>query len=285
MTIALLVIFLFLFLAKDLQAATISHSSQKTSLSVSEELELDTILTIQASDGSEYYLRGVFYRPGDNNYCGYTWNGNSWFTGPYTTQEQWKNFQKINITSGMWSGKLKVKIDPEDSGCKESGEYKVKIQRFTTSGAGTFDDQNETTLTITLPTPTPTQSPTNTPTPTLKPQKSQTPTPTTKISQQKSSETVYKAPTLSDEENIALTKEILGSKNVNAYASISPTKTSLQKKTPSINEVMGEDEEKEQAEDESDKKTGNPFIYTGGAMLLGCCGILLFQAYRKRKEE
>ncbi len=205
---------LFIFVPKA-HAATISHNTTKTSIGIGEDIELDVNLEIQAGDGNEYFLRGVFYKPGDNNYCGFTWNGSTWFSGPYSTQEQWKNFQKITITNNSWNGKVKLKIDPEDTGCKDSGDYKVKIQRFTLSGTGAFDDQNETSLNVVVPTSTPAPTPTPTNTPTPKATKAPTATPTTKASAattKSSPDTIALKTTMTDEENIAKTKELLANK-------------------------------------------------------------------------
>lgn len=124
---------------------------------------------INAPDGTNYYLRGVFYKEGSNNYCGYTWNGNDWFSGPYSTDERWKKFLSVTIASDSAQTTLKAKLDITDSGCKESGTYKFKVQRFTQSGNGTFDGQNEQTLQILIPTSVPTATPTVRASPTQKP--------------------------------------------------------------------------------------------------------------------
>lgn len=278
---------LFLLFVPSTYAATISHTTTKTSIGIDEDIELDVNLTIQAGDGNEYFLRGVFYKPGDNNYCGFTWNGSTWFSGPYSTQEQWKNFQKITITSNSWNGKVRLKIDPEDTGCKDSGEYKIKLQRFTLSGAGTFDDQNETSLSVTVPTATPTPSPTQQNTPTPKVTRAPTQSPTTNLSQATSmtgTDTLTIKSTMSDEENIARTKELLSDKNV--YATTSVSKTT--KSTPKVlgKSITGDNEKvKEKAKETEKKKKGNTFVYVGGLCLILACGILLYQTYRNRDEQ
>ena len=281
MRIGFIFALLFIFSAKDLHAASISLSASSASINVGDELEVDASLSINAKDGSEYFLRGVFYRPGDNNYCGYTWNGNNYFSGPYSTNEGWKNFIKITVTNNVWTGKIKTKIDPEDSGCRNSGEYHFKIQRFTNSGGSTFDDQSEIMLQVNIPTPTPTPQPTPTPTPTQKPTKVPTATPTPKNSKQ-----IVLRTTMSDEENVAYTKDILGSKNV---YSANDKKVKISITPTSIKETQNTDRDKvtpivRDIDNTADEKGGSLFVYLGGVSMLTSCGILLFRAYKNRND-
>src|SRR5205085_2761454 len=127
-------------------------------------------LSVSITDGTEYYLRGVFYQPGTSNYCGSTWNGTSWFNGPYSSGEGWKNFLKATISNNSWEGDLQAKLDTSDTGCQASGTYNFKVERFTSSGSGNFDAQTEQSVAIIVPTFTPT------PTPTPKPEPTHTPT-------------------------------------------------------------------------------------------------------------
>lgn len=203
---------IFLFLPRAIFAASITLSEGQSQLSSPDaEYAIDAVLSISVSDGTIYYLRGVFYKPGTTNYCGYTWNESSWFKGPYSTNEGWKNFLEITTQSASWSGQLKAKLDIEDTGCQNSGIYNFKIQRFTQNGSGTFDSQNEQSVEVIIPMPTPTLTSTPTPTPTLTPTstptskptptvKPPTPTPTKKIaSPTPTSKTKKPTPTLSGE--------------------------------------------------------------------------------------
>ncbi len=160
--------FLFLGLSlNSVQAVNITSESGQTTLGPGEEYSADVVLNISADDGTTYYLRGVFYKAGTSDYCGYTWNGTSWFKGPYSVDEGWKNFLTVQVNSASWSGTLKAKLDTGNSGCSDSGDYRFKIQRFTAAGSPSFDSQNELALTVQIPTATPT--PTQTPTPTSEP--------------------------------------------------------------------------------------------------------------------
>lgn len=173
-----IVVTIFLCLPYHLYAASITLTSDQTSLTgIDPEFTVQSSLSLNAPNGTEYYLRGVFYKHGTTNYCGYTWNGTTWFKGPYSTNESWKNFLKVSITDDAWKGELKAKLDTQESGCQESGTYGFKIQRFTAkSSAGTFDEQEEYLLTVLIPTPTPTAVPTPTATPTPTPTKIPIPT-------------------------------------------------------------------------------------------------------------
>lgn len=134
------------------------------SIAQSDEVPIDASLIIQ--NDSTYYLRGVFYISGSSKYCGYTYNGQNFYSEPVTTNDGWKNFFPVSTSEGSWSGQLKVKFDPGKSYCQESGEYAFKIQRYTQSGSASFDDQNELVFSVTVPTPTSTVTDTPKPQPT-----------------------------------------------------------------------------------------------------------------------
>jgi hypothetical protein len=172
----LVTVFAICLFSPAVYAASIALEPEKSSLnSPADEFPVNVNFQIDAPDNKVYYLRGIFYQPDTSNYCGYTWNGNSWFKGPYSSGEGWKNFFPVTIKTGSWSGEIKTKIDPEDSGCRDTGTYRFKIERFTESGSGSFDSQNELTLTVVVPTLIP--SPTDTPDPTKTPAPSHTLTP------------------------------------------------------------------------------------------------------------
>lgn len=183
--ISALVVFLLIifFYSPIVYAASITFQNAKPALSSpDDEYTVDIVLDINANDNAVYYLRGVFYKPDSSNYCGFTWNNNLWFSGPYTSNEGWKNFLAVSINNNSWSGELKAKIDSSDSGCNDSGEYRFKVQRFTANSAsGSFDTQTEQVVQITIPTPTPSPTPTmepsNTPSPTKEPTHTPTPVP------------------------------------------------------------------------------------------------------------
>ncbi|MBU2632642.1 hypothetical protein KKG52_02895 [Patescibacteria group bacterium] len=67
--------------------ASITVEATKTQINAEEELTVNVSLSINASDNTIYYLRGVFYKLGTTRYCGHTWDGNEWFSGPYSSNE------------------------------------------------------------------------------------------------------------------------------------------------------------------------------------------------------
>lgn len=262
---ALFTVLLLLWFSSSVNAATISTNGDKSQLGVNDELNVSANLSISATDGTQYFLRGLLYKSGTSNYCGYTWNGQSWFSGPYSSNEGWKNFLPVSIQGSSWSGTLKVKMNPEDAGCKESGAYSFKIQRFTQSGSGTVDDQNELSLSLTVPsattTPVPTSKPTNTPT--------NKPTSTPVVQNTVAAPTTYIMRTspipLGKNSKIVLSdsKEVLGK--------------STQRDTPTPTDV-------------SDLGSGGsgvvmpPLFLTGGIIVIVIgCGILLFREWKKQK--
>lgn len=211
-------------------ASSINLSEPSTS-SISDygqEYQVKVDLLINTSDGTPYYLRGVFYQSGSTNYCGYTWNGSSWFNGPYSSGDGWKNFLPVTISSSSASVYLKAKLDTDDSGCKNSGNYNFKVERFTTGGSGTFDPQNEQTINITLPTPTPTPVPTSPPTSTTQPSNTpKPPTPTTFRSSSSNTTSVIKSATknaiLTTDSPAVLGEEASHSAQLTSEPNLSPT--------------------------------------------------------------
>lgn len=151
---------------------TLDTPSQTIISDIDQEFSVNLTLNgVNIADNTKYYLRGVFFLPDSTNYCGITWNGSSWFSGPYSTGEGWKKFLAVTVASNSASVQLKAKIDTADSGCRASGSYNFKVQRFTEAGSATFDDQNIQTVVFSLPTPipSPTVSPQPTKVPSLKP--------------------------------------------------------------------------------------------------------------------
>lgn len=164
----LLSFILFIFSVKISVAASISLSTLSSSFSYTDEIPVAVKIAISSADETNYYLRGVFSKEGSSNYCGFTWNGTTFYSGPYTIDDGWKQFLKVSIKNEVWEGEVKVKIDSEDSGCKDSGVYAMRIERFTESGSGIFDTQDPLLLTLTLPTPTLVPTSTPKPSPTLR---------------------------------------------------------------------------------------------------------------------
>ncbi len=159
------------------------HSSVSAAMSLDiksgpEKINLDEEAEIEVAFSSSqkktiYYLQTAFTVSGKTAYFGYTQkNDGSW----HNYSESFDNFFQITTDEeGSWSGKLKGKPDVQDNDFKGSGDYLVKIGRFTSSGKSHDWSDNSwdieiiappATLTPTkIPTVKPTVKPTNTPKP------------------------------------------------------------------------------------------------------------------------
>lgn len=82
---------------------------------------------------TSYYLKPSFYQEGSTNYFGYSEINNSWIKNSVTATNQYKI---TTDSSGNWQGKLNTKVDPDDSGFKGSGDYQLKVGRYTDTGSG-----------------------------------------------------------------------------------------------------------------------------------------------------
>jgi hypothetical protein len=265
--IALIAVLLFLFyfsFAEPTFAAGFTLSSTQTSINADDEFNVDVYFSISATNGTTYYLRGVFY-PVAKNYCGYTWNGNAWYNGPYTVNNGWQQLLAVTVNQSSWSGQLKAKIDPSDENCQNSGNYYFKIQRYTSGGSSNFDDQNSLSLNVSIPTSTPTPNPTDTPTstPTAAPTNTPTPNPT---------KTPTPTPTLKPSVS-PMTKEtdVLG-EDTESEETISPTDMQSSDENTLISNKT--------------KNTGNWFqkiLIFIGIVFIAVCAILLFLKIKKRE--
>lgn len=248
------VIFLFLVFVRSVFAASINLSSSQTQIGSSDEYLVNVNFSIGSANGTNYFLRGVFYLPGTSNYCGFTYNGLDWFNGPYSNNG-WQNLLPITIQNSSWSGTLKAKLDTDDSGCSTSGTYNFKVQRYTQSGSSAFDLQNEQTLNVIVPTPTPTLAPTNTPAPAF------TPTPTLKpatISTIKPTVKIYTPTIQISPSSIATISEVLA-------ASSTATPTVIQKIPKFKNQI----------------NWLSVVLISIGLVILSACGILFYILWKK----
>ena len=175
MIFIIIVLFFLFLLPVKVNAAdiTLSNSNLTSITDFKQEYEVDVSLNINVSDDTKYFLRGMFYKEGTNGYCGYTWNGQSWFNGPYSSNEGWNNLPEVLISSSSGQTRLKSKLDFEDKDCQTRGTYFFKIQRFTRKGSAVIDEQNGQKLEVLVEFSTPTAIPSNTPSflPSLTPKK------------------------------------------------------------------------------------------------------------------
>jgi len=264
--------------------ATITINNAKTQLqSVDEEYPVDVTLSINASDETVYYLRGVFHKQNTTNYCGYTWNGADWFKGPYSSNEGWKNFLPISITNDSWAGVLKAKIDPTDSGCNSSGTYNFKIQRFTeNSSSGTFDNQDVQTVSVVVPTPTPILTLTPTPTPTSIPTNTPTTKPTSTPKIPTPTKTATPTPIKSETASPILIADDVEESTQEAFpTSILGESTESAANNSSLTSPFA----KETKTLASSTSNLSKILIGTGIIFLIACGILAFRGYTKSRKE
>lgn len=265
--------FLFLNLVHPAYAATVttSVSSPAPPFSDTTEITVHTNLSISATDGTTYYLGGAV-RKGSSNYCGLTYNGNDWIS--YGSDGN--KFLKITIQDNKWEGDIKFKIDSSSSSCKDSGEYKFKVKRFT-DNSETFDDQTELSMSFNLPTPTPTNTPPPTPTPTPKPTNTPTPTPSS-------------TPTPTAKLSLTPTPKITSDPLTREGGSEAAVMQATSVDSGPTQGILGANANF--STNQSDMPTTTSQNYNWGALLIvmgivlvtGACGILLYNNYRKEKE-
>src|SRR3989338_6567798 len=159
-----IVLFLLLFLITRFSAVSaaeliLSNIDTAEITQADQELSVPLELKINSVDGTVYYLRGAFYKEGTSQYCGYTWSGSEWYNGPYTSAEGWKKLLAVTIASDSAKTEIKVKVDLNDSRCRESGDYIFKVIRYTEAGNSSSDEQTPLKVRIALPSPTATTAP------------------------------------------------------------------------------------------------------------------------------
>lgn len=106
------------------------------------------------------YLRVSLSPLGTTNYFGYTFNGSFFYNG-----SDFSLYLPVNIdSSGNWSGVIIGKLDSSSSYYKDSGQYNLKVRRYTS--ASSYLWSNEVNINIQTDSSMPTPNPTATPTPT-----------------------------------------------------------------------------------------------------------------------
>jgi len=173
-----------LFFTVNVGAVNFTVGTDISELNESEAL----VLEVEVSDLSSCttcYLQAAF-KSVRNKYLGQTKNNlGSWYKyesepAPSDIKNYYFSFQPVE---GGWTGNIHAKIDKEDGDFKGSGEYYVKVKRFTgESSSGSWS--NEVLVNIIAPsaTPLPSNTPTKIPTNTATPKATSTsrPTPTLK---------------------------------------------------------------------------------------------------------
>lgn len=156
--IILLLIFLTLIFSPPIFAAF-----NITDISPIEINGPDDVVVLEASgsglaSGKTEYLQVGITKEGETpNYFGYTKNlDDQWIVYKSSPDELTRStFYRFIPVDGSWSGKIKFKIDPQDSGFKGTGNYLVKLLRYITSSSA--NDSNSVSLKVNYSKPVPAQ--------------------------------------------------------------------------------------------------------------------------------
>jgi hypothetical protein len=232
-SITLLPFLIFCFPQKTY--AAISFSISNPILNSNDEIEVDTTISGLTSSNNcsinGCYLQAELQSAGGN--FGYTYNNSGefvdYFSKPTSTDEIKSKLYNFVPAGGYWSGKLRVKNNPESENYYGPGEYLLSFRRFSGNSLNpTTGDSNGIAVILSVPLPThasvETTPSTPTPTPTVFTLKTSAPTPNlTQNPASTSTPKPTKSPTLSPiitKENFASNEAgvVLGVEN-----NISPT--------------------------------------------------------------
>lgn len=158
--VILFLILFFTFYSSALSARKISISSDKSSLSLDQEMIIQASVS-GFTDEERIYLKGAFFKDGSSNYFGLTKFNDYWVKNSASV-----NSQK-EIVIGSWDNSVIVKLDYEDSGFIGVGDYKFKLGFYylTSSGNTSSINWSENSLDLKIE---------NEPSPTIKLEKSGT---------------------------------------------------------------------------------------------------------------
>ena len=117
--------------------AGFNFTVSQNSIGSDQELELSTQVS-KLRPQAIYYLEGAFKKVGAKNYFGLTWVDPNWVQ--YTASDYSALKQIKTDVNGGWSGIVKVKIDSESKLFTGSGDYELKLKRFTENGSGVWSE-------------------------------------------------------------------------------------------------------------------------------------------------
>jgi hypothetical protein len=164
-TAVVILVFLFVLPGSVHAKIELSFSSPPSEIKGDESFSIDVTIS-GAEESSEYYIRGVFYKPNTTKYFGFTQNNvGEW----HSEQTQYIHFFKI---TGNSTEQILFKPDTDSAFYEPNTGYLFKIGRYTPGGSLTWTDQSPAVITIKS------DQPLSTPTPALTPFSSSTPLPT-----------------------------------------------------------------------------------------------------------
>lgn len=98
-----------------------------------QEFEISVSLKVSDKPNANFYLKGAFRKSDSSNYFGETFASSNWVKNGSSYSKQLKISTDGN---GNWEGKIKVRPDSEDSGFQGTGDYILKVGKYTDSGSG-----------------------------------------------------------------------------------------------------------------------------------------------------
>lgn len=295
------VVFLFGFSPPAFVAFTITNVAPSEINSSNDAFTVD--VSTSSLESNPQYLQLALTAVGSpTNLLGFTQNNaGSWYVykSSPTSSDLTSTFYSFTHDNGSWSGQISGKVDIEDTGYIGSGQYNLRLYKYTISEAGNVSSSYVTWSSPTVvnisasSTPTPTFVPTNTPVPTTAPTATKTPTPTpikTPTPTPKSSSSggsgatatpkPTSPPTSAPTKILALSSQAAGgSGNINT--AISPTATSsptstkepTKKPTPTITTaILG-----------VAQSNLSKILIGAGVIFLLACGILAFRNFKREK--
>jgi len=279
----IIIVFFILFVPQNAYAVSVTVSDLPASIGTD---PFTFSVHIAGAASGTNYLRVDLYKDETTNYFGETFNGSGWYGGSDGTQ-----YLPIAISGDNTytvQGRVGDTIPKDYDG---TGNYKLRIRRYTAGGNYTNDEAKVSAVSVVLvfptavPSPTPTSIPTKTPTPTKEP----TPTkisPTVKpATNVVSTQNVTKIPssfhpsdTPVQTQITSIKKAVLSAKTASADAiptsilrasiSATPTVSQSKKKAVLINGVS-----------QNNTYVG---IFVVAGVLFIACGILI---YRRKRQN
>lgn len=264
--ILLSLLFLVFFIAPSkVFAVTVSINNFPSSVSTD---PFDLNITVSGASEGQNYLRADLYKEGTSNYFGETFNGVSWYGG-----SEGKSYFPITIDSSKTAtASMQVRIGtPSSSEFTSSGNYKLRIRRYTSSGnPASSDQQDPVNITVTFALP----SSTLTPMPTPKSVPTQKSTPTTKQITSVSPTKIVNNPTLSSSKSTSIDSSLQGSSGPTAVLGDKASPQIIQKDSKDI-KILGQ----------SENRAPMILILIGVVLGIGCGILSYFKYFRKKKED
>lgn len=256
--------FVFTLFSSKTYAVSISLSDIPPTITI-DPFEF-TVSISGAKPATTNYLRVDFYKDSTTHYFGFTKNGSNFYNG-----SDYLQFPSVTIdNSGSASAILTGKIDSDSSYFEGSGQYILRVRRYTSSGAYSASEADLASKNITIyaPTPSPTSSPTPSPSAKITSANNSSGTVTEKIEKTPS-------PTFNNNSEGHDTKSTDSSQILGAEIHLATDTPQITQKSPTPTERVLI---------KSKSVNKSIFIYIGLGVI-SLCAILLFLKYRKNNEQ